>query len=178
MAQRIWIGSLVTLATLAAASLAQAQDGESLALAVELEAGAQMAVSSSAQLANEDPPFLMTLAGGFYPSRSVRLALDGHFDLDPQARRDEVLGTVTYFLDLHLAQLFAGLGVGRYWRDLDGPSFSDEGFIIGVQAGARIDLVGPIAASVLVSHTFAESQHDDPVWAQSTQVGATLSLKL
>lgn len=178
MVQRFSIGLVLALAVVAAAPLARAQDGDSLAVAVELEAGAQVAISNSAQLAEQDPPFLMTVAGGFYPSRSVRLAIEGHFDLEDDSRRTELSGTATYFLDLRVVEVFAGLGVGRYWRDLDGPMFSDQGFIIGIDAGARFGLVGPISASVLVGHTIAESQHGNPVWAQATQVGAALSLKL
>ena len=167
----------MALGLLGSASAAQAQD-DSLAVAVELEAGAQMAVSDSAQMSDEDPPFLMTIAGGFYPSRNVRIALEGRFDLAESARHNQVLGTATYFVDLRLVEIFAGLGVGRYWRDLDGPGFSDEGFVIGVDAGARFGLAGPLSASVILAHTIAESQHEDPVWAHATQVGAAISLKL
>lgn len=158
-------------------SEARAQEG-SLALAVELEAGAQMAVSDTAQLSDQEPGFLLTLAGGVYAARNVRLAIEGRFDLADDARHHELLGTATYFVDLRLFELFAGLGVGRYWRDLDGPGFSDQGFVIGVDGGARFGLAGPLSASVIVSHTLSESQHDDPVWAHATQVGAAISLKL
>lgn len=168
---------MVVAALLGTATEASAQD-ESMALAVELEAGAQMAVMDNAQLSEEGPGFLMTLAGGLYPTRNVRLAIEGRFDLADDARHHELLGTATYFVDLHLVELFAGLGVGRYWRDLDGPNFSDEGFLVGVDGGVRFGLVGPLSASVLVSHTISESQHDDPVWTHATQVGAAVSLKL
>jgi hypothetical protein len=177
VARKTAIGLVLAFTVLGATAEAEAQDG-TLAVAVELEAGAQMALSDSAQLADQEPSFLMTLGGGLYPTRNVRLALEGRFDLAEEMRHHELLGTATYFVDLRLFEVFAGLGVGRYWRDLDGPGFSDEGFVIGMEGGARVGLVGPLSGSVFVSHTIAESQHDDPVWTHATQVGLAVSLKL
>jgi len=177
VARKHVLGLVLAFTVVGTASTAEAQEGP-LAVAVELEAGAQMALSDSAQLSDEEPSFLMTLGGGLYPTRNVRLALEGRFDLAEGMRHHELMGTATYFVDLRLFEVFAGLGVGRYWRDLDGPGFSDEGFVIGVDGGARVGLVGPLSASVIVSHTIAESQHDDPVWTHATQVGMAVSLKL
>lgn len=177
VARKHAIGLVLAFTIVGTAAQAEAQDSP-LAIAVELEAGAQMALSDSAQLAEQEPGFLMTLGGGIYPTENVRLAIEGRFDLADGMRHHELLGTATYFVDLRLFEVFAGLGVGRYWRDLDGPGFSDEGFVFGIDGGARIGLVGPLSASLSIAHTISESHHDDPVWTHATQVGLAVSLKL
>ncbi|MBI2895123.1 MAG: hypothetical protein HYY06_16320 [Deltaproteobacteria bacterium] len=157
-----------------------AEDGDSLGVALELQAGAQLTLNDTARFSNEEPPLLMGLAGGFYLTDNLRLAVAGKFDLDANSSHTELQGSATYFLDLRLVTLFAGLGVGRYWREVGGQdwTFDDQGFLASLDGGVRVRLVGPLSASAVFTYSLAESRHEDPVWAHAARAGLALSLKL
>jgi len=172
-----WVlGVLGLTAALMFGRLAHADDA--LGVDFELVAGGRVAVADSAPFSDRVSPFRVSLGGGVYPTDRVRLGIEGRFDVADDARHHELVGTATYFVDLRLVELFAGVEVGRYWRDVDAPSFSDAGFVLGVQGGVRLDLVGPLSCSVLVGHTISESRHENPVWLHATQVGAALGVRL
>jgi hypothetical protein len=152
---------------------------------VDLQVGTHVTLADSARFSEENDRVRLSASASVYLLEDLAVGVRGRFGVpgDP-AHSYEVLATASYdFLRIPLAHLFAGAGLGYYWREVWGSDwvFNDDGFCANLETGLRFAFSRWIVPAVVFTYALSHSQHHErnssyPEWTHGLLAGVTLSV--
>jgi hypothetical protein len=154
---------------------------------VDLSVGTHLALADSAELHEENDRLRISTSAGFFVRDNLTVGIRGRFGV-PAGRSEsyEAMATTTFsFLRVPLANVFAGAGLGYYWREVRGSDwvFHDDGFTANLDVGLSLAFSRWIAPAVVFTYALSHSKHNDinssyPAWTHGLLAGVTLSFSI
>lgn len=144
---------------------------------LELSAGTEYLLGSNLPASDDELPWRLTLAGGYYVTDSVSLGVKGRLG-GPQGigRGYAVLGQATARIRVPLVFLFTSLGAG--YRGQEDTRGHDGGFALELEAGLRLPLWRGLSVAASATYQLGSSHLPESGWRHGALGGVGISLTL
>jgi hypothetical protein len=154
---------------------------------VDLSVGTHLALADSAELHEENDRLRISTSAGFFVLDNLTVGIRGRFGVPAEDSESyEAMATTSYsFLRVPLAYVFAGAGLGYYWREVRGSDwvFHDDGFTANIDLGLSLAFSRWIAPAVVFTYALSHSKHHEinssyPAWTHGLLAGVTVSFSI